>query len=250
MMMIDQFKQLNLDLTGSKFVQKYEWLGKIISNKNEINVVELILSFQFNEKKFNGTDKYIAHRISISETSVNDVLMRLERAGMIKRNTGFNVKSMKRERTIKVNTQHLVKLYNTFMVGHNTKLTEDCEEYNNIPTTQRTKNPDKSTFPEGVLTETLEVSDKALPIPLVDFDVKQALIHYLGFNPEDKDIINSFDHEFIKFRGKNNLAVYNLHNLIDFFNYHLNNYEGKETLIKIIKDDIEQYNKISELTSA
>lgn len=248
---MEQFEQLNKELTGSNFVKKYEWLGKIISNKNEVNAIELILSFQFNDKIFTGTDRYIAHRISQAPSSINDILKRLEDAGMIHRNTDFNGKSMKRERTIKVNTQHLVNLYNTFKVGHGSKLTEDCEEYNSIPTTtQSTTNLDKPIFSKELLTETVEGSDEALPIPLVDFNVKKALIHYLNFNPEDKDIINSFDQAFIKYRNENNLAIYNLHNLIDFFNQNLDGNDGKGTLINKIKDDIDQYNKIHELTSA
>lgn len=250
--MIEQFQQINQELTGSKFVQKYEWLGKIIKNKNEINVIELILSFQFNGKYFTGTDKYIAHRISVSQASVNDILKRLDEEGMIQRNTGFNGKSMRRERTIKVNTQHLVNVYNTLKVGQDLNLIEDYEEYNSVPTTttQGTKKPENSILPKNPSIETIEVSDDALPIPLVDFDVKKALIHYLGFNPNDNDIINCFDQEFIKHRIKNNLKGYNLSDLIDFFNHHLDGNGNKGTIIKRITTDIDLYNKINELTSA
>lgn len=206
--MIEKFQQLNQDLTGSKFIQKYEWLGKIIPNKNEINVIELILSYQFDKKLFTGTDCYIAHRVSISPTSVSEVLKRLEKAGMIVRNTVFDTKNRKRVRSIKVITTLLVDLFNNYQEENSIEAPEPIRQP--IPETQpepKVVKPEEKPV-EPINTQVEEPPRKALkapnegetyPFKTFDFSPRLMMLRYTTESEAFQQLIKDFDTHWTKY---------------------------------------------------
>lgn len=112
--MSKKFKELNKEVIKTDFHQSYYWLNGILSNGNDKDIIQLVLSFQSSNKKFYMTSDKIAQMLHRSESTIAKRIGILEEMGYLERNTkpvdGKGEKGGK-IRTLKVNEDKMIQVY-------------------------------------------------------------------------------------------------------------------------------------------
>jgi hypothetical protein len=119
---LNKLEQFQKEDTGFEFIKSYPILNKVFSKHSEVKLIELILSYQDNDKEFYMGYGNIGEILSLKTQSVKDIVCRLNKRGIITSTNSKNYNGINggSSSTLYVNLDVIINL-----IKDNVKLSEE-----------------------------------------------------------------------------------------------------------------------------
>lgn len=233
----NKLEEINEEICGLYYIKKYSCLTNTSLTPTQINIIELILSFQLGGNKFYMSRKKMAIIINSTDGTVRKEVSILRGKKLIEGEQFANENYAGSRAPLTVNIDVLCD---------SIKSSINVEPINEASVIEVTEEPSTTLEvapPTNDVTEFKTESVLNVPIVFEDFDVKDALKRYV----EDETVITIIDAEFTKYRLKNDIQTHTLENLLYFIYETQGEYKNGVEIFRKICDDLNKLGKLEKI---
>ncbi len=266
---LNRIEEINKAFCGSHFVKQYEVLDNIGLPNQQVRLIELVLSFQFDQKKpFRMSYQEIANRIGSMEETVKVYVFKLKKLGLIKTDPKSNWNPATglggRRTTILVNIDALVGLIREKVQlsptiiqqpskasgRHSNHAVEPLQETPKTPIDKEipTKKENITKPVEVIQNDSTEVNYGCeYEFKLSDFNASKMLLRYTDNDETFSKLMNDFDWYWME----NNTGILELSHVVDWLMKRIDEDNDPQTsnmIHTILTGITNDYQKVAQLT--